>query len=102
MYLDDVDYDEIKRRKRQSPFTKNQSEDKIISETIAAFKDASKNEEVETSKKQIHREKRQLTSTPETNKLANITLNSPNDLKRSHALPEKEEEQGKLCSSFLI
>ena len=36
-YLDDVDFDEIKRRKRQSPFTKNQSEDKTISETMEAF-----------------------------------------------------------------
>ena len=81
-----MDYDEIKRRKRQSPFTKNQSEDKIISETIAAFKDASKNEEVETSKKQIHREKRQL--------MVNTTQNSLNDLDLPYALPKKEEKQG--------
>ena len=83
-YLDDVDFDEIKRRKRQSPFTKNQSEVKIISETMEAFKDAPKNEEVETSKIQIHREKRQL--------MTNITLNSLNDLELSSALPKKEEQ----------
>ena len=60
-YLDDVDFDEIKRRKRQSPFTKNQFEDEIISETMEAFKEALKlNEIVEIPKIQIHREKRQV------------------------------------------
>ena len=33
-YLDDVDFDEIKRRKRQSLFTEYQSEDKINPEKI--------------------------------------------------------------------
>ena len=42
-----------------------------------AFKDALKNEEVEISKIQIHREKRQL--------MSNITLNSLNDLELSRA-----------------
>ena len=74
-----MDFDEIKRRKRQSPFTKNQSEDKTISETMEAFKEALKNEEIETSKtSKVHREKRQL--------MGNITLNS-------HALPKEEEQQ---------
>ena len=86
MYLDDVDFDEIKRRKRQSPFTKNQSEDKTISETMEAFKEALKNEEIETSKtSKVHREKRQL--------MGNITLNSLNDLELPHFLPKEEEEQ---------
>ena len=90
-----MDFDEIKRRKRQSPFTKNQSEEKIISETMEAFKDALKNEEIERSKIHIHREKRQL--------MANITMNSRTDLELPRALPKKEEEPGNYqCSSFLI
>ena len=93
--MDDADFDQIKRRKRQSPFTKNQSEEKIISETTEAFKDALKNEEIERSKIHIHREKRQL--------MANITLNSHTDLELPPALPKKEEEPGNYqCSSFLI
>ena len=85
-YLDDVDFDEIKRRKRQSPFTKNQSEDKMISETMEAFKDdLNLNEIVETPKILIHRGKRQMT--------VNTTLNSLNDLELPYALPKREEKQ---------
>ena len=88
-YLDDVDFDEIKRRKRQSPFTKNQSEDKIISDTMEAFKDdLHLYEIVKTPKIQIHRGKRQLT--------VNTTLNSLNDLDVSRSRPDR----GKLKTAI--
>jgi hypothetical protein len=51
-YLDDVDFDEIKRQKRQSP---DQNEDKINSETIEAFKKAlNLHEIVEMQKIQVN------------------------------------------------
>ena len=53
---------------------------------MEAFKDAlNLNEEVESSKIQIHREKRQLMDIP---------LNSLNDLELSRALPREKEKQG--------
>ena len=56
--MDESDFDEIKRQKRQSP---DQNEDKINSETIEAFKKAlNLHEIVEMQKTQIHREKRQI------------------------------------------
>ena len=82
-YLDDADFDQIKRRKRQSPFTKNQSEDK----TMEVFKEAlNQNETVEFSKIKIHRQKRQL--------MVDTTLNSHNDLDLRHSLPKEKEKQG--------
>ena len=52
-YLDDVDFDEIKRQKRQSP---DQNEDKISSDTIEAFKKAlNLHDIVEMQKTQSHR-----------------------------------------------
>ena len=57
-YLDDIDFDEIKRQKRQSP---DQNEDKISSETIEAFKKALNLQEiVKMQKIQSHREERQI------------------------------------------
>ena len=57
-YLDDIDFDEIKRQKRQSP---DQNEDKISSETIEAFKKALNLQEiVKMQKIQSHREERQV------------------------------------------
>ena len=58
---------------------------------MEAFKEALKNEEIETSKtSKVHREKRQL--------MGNITLNSLNDLELSHASWPKEEEQQVLAT----
>jgi hypothetical protein len=88
-YLDDVDFDEIKRRKRQSPFTKNQSEDKMISETMEAFKDdLNLNEIVETSKILIHRGKRQM--------MVNTTLNSLKSALFFVASFESEQEKSQV------
>ena len=84
-YLDDVDFDEIKRRKRQSPFTKNQSEDK----TMEVFKEGLNRNEMKP-KIQIHREKRQLT--------VDTILNSHNDLDLRYALPK--EKKGYYQSAF--
>ena len=85
--MDDVDFDDIKRRKRQSPFTKNQPKDKIISETVENFKEAlNLNEIVEIPKIQIHREKREL--------MINTTLNLLHDLDLPYALPKEKEKQG--------
>jgi hypothetical protein len=83
--LDDVDFDEIKRRKRQSPFTKNHSEDK----TMEVFKEGLNRNEMKP-KIQIHREKRQLA--------VDTILNSHNDLDFRYALPK--EKQGYYQSAF--
>ena len=77
-YLDDVDFDEIKRRKRQSPFIKNQSEDK----TMEVFKEGLNRNEMKP-KIQIHREKRQLA--------VDTILNSHNDLDLRYALPKEKQ-----------
>ena len=77
-YLDDVDFDEIKRRKRQSPFIKNQSEDK----TMEVFKEGLNRNEMKP-KIQNHREKRQLA--------VNTILNSHNDLDLRYALPKEKQ-----------
>ena len=72
-YLDDVDFDEIKRQKRQTSFTEYQSEDKINPKTIETFQEAlNLNEIVEIPKIQNNREKRQL--------MVNTTMNSLDDI----------------------
>ena len=80
-YLDDVDFDEIKRQKRQSP---DQNEDKINSETIEAFKKAlNLHEIVEMQEIQNHREQRQF--------MVNTTFTSIDDF--ISAIPEEAREQ---------
>ena len=80
-YLEEADFDEIKRQKRQSP---NQNEDKINSETIKAFKKAlNLHDIVEMQKIQNHREERQL--------MVNTTFTSLDDI--ISTIPEEVREQ---------
>ena len=80
-YLDEADFDEIKRQKRQSP---DQNEDKINPETIEAFKKAlNLHEIVEMQKLQSHREERQI--------MVNTTFTSLDDI--ISAIPEEVRQQ---------
>ena len=80
-YLDEADFDEIKRQKRQSP---DQNEDKINSETIEAFKKAlNLHEIVEMQKLQSNREERQI--------MVNTTFTSLDDT--ISAIPEEVRQQ---------
>jgi glutamate mutase epsilon subunit len=81
-YLDEADFDEIKRQKRQSP---DQNEGKINSETIEAFKKALNLHEIfEIQKIQNHREQRQIM-------MVNTTLTSLDDI--INAVPEEQRQQ---------
>ena len=93
-YLDEADFDEIKRQKRQSPSEEYQSENKINSETIEAFFGAlNLHEVVEIPKMQIHREKRQMMTINITN------FNSLDDIIDAlRAIPEFEEVRQQYCN----
>ena len=93
-YLDEADFDEIKRQKRQSPSEEYQSEDEINSETIEAFFGAlNLHEIVELPKMQIYREKRQMTTIDATN------FNSLDEIIDAlRSIPEFEEVRQQYCN----
>ena len=91
-YLDEADFDEIKRQKRQSP-----DENRINSETIEAFKKAlNLHEIVEMPNVQIHREKRQMNTFDFM--VNSTTINSLDDIIDAlRAIPEFEEIRQQYC-----
>ena len=91
-YLDEADFDEIKRQKRQSP-----DENRINSETFEAFKKAlNLHEIVEMPNVQIHREKRQMNTFDFM--VNSTTINSLDDIIDAlRAIPEFEEVRQQYC-----
>ena len=100
-YLDEADFDVIKRQKRQSSVKKYQPEDKINSGTIEAFFGALHlHEIVKMHKMQIRREKRQTINiiTPTNFNLTLDGLNSLDDtIDALRGVPEFEELRQQYC-----